>query len=552
MTTDVLERRRRDLESLARERWDLVVVGGGIVGAGVLLDAASRGLRAALVEQADIAAGTSSRSSRLIHGGLRYLEQLRFGLVREALAERSRLLRLAPHLVHLERFLVPLYGWPVLQRAFYGAGLALYDLLGSARHGARSSHLGVQETVELAPPLHRAGLRGGIVYHDGVEDDARYTLAVVRTALARGALAVTRARATGILEDRGRTRGVRVRDQLSGADLEVRTDRVVDATGVWAARADAPFRARSARIQPSRGSHLLVPRPRIPLQTGITIPTRGRVVFLVPWPHVWIVGTTDEPDPGTDPPAATGREVDALLEAVNRTLDVALTRADTVGAYSGLRPLVGDAQRGSTVKVSREHRVDVEPSGLVRIAGGKYTTYRIMARDAVDAALGPDARRRPSATAELPIVGAADPEALELLATRLANETGLPGELTRSLVARHGTEATEVAALGRQTGTLRTLAPGIDELEAEVVWAARCELALSLEDVLARRMRLAERLTDRGEAVAPRTAQLLGAELGWDATGTAEEIERYLSAAHRQFDVPGPQRGSAGALAAPS
>jgi glycerol-3-phosphate dehydrogenase len=537
-----LERRRSDLEALAQESWDLVVVGGGIVGAGILLDAASRGLRAALVEQADIASGTSSRSSRLIHGGLRYLEQLRFGLVHEALDERSRLLRLAPHLVSLERFLVPIYGWPVLHRTFYGAGLALYDLLGSARQGARSAHLGVRDTLELAPPLRRAGLRGGIVYRDGVEDDARYTLAVVRTALAGGALAVTRARATSVLEEGGGVRGVRVRDELSGAELHVRTQRLVDATGVWGARPGGPFGGGSVRVQPSRGSHLLVPRARIPLQTGMTIRVPGRVVFLVPWPHVWIVGTTDEPDPTfSDPPTATAAEVDVLLEAVNRTLDVGLTRGDVVGTYAGLRPLVGDPGRTSTVKVSREHRVHVEPSGLVRIAGGKYTTYRVMARDAVDAALGPAARRRPSATAELPLVGAAEPADLERIASRLARETGLATDTTRSLARRHGTEAEAVAALGRRTGTLRPLGPSLDELEAEVVWAAQCELALSLEDVLARRMRLAERLRDRGEAIAPRAAELFGGELGWEATRTATEVESYLAAAHRQHDVPGPQ-----------
>jgi len=225
------------LETLGREEWDLVVVGGGIVGAGVLLDATSRGLRAVLVEQEDIASGTSSKSSRLIHGGLRYLEQFHFGLVREALSERSRLMRLAPHLVRPEKFLFPVYGLPAIHRLFYGSGMILYDLLGSARDVGRSRHLAAGATLELAPDLRRDGLRGGILYHDAVDDDARYTVAVVRTALSRGALALTRVQAISVQEEGGSLAGLRVRDALSGDELPVRTRRIVDATGVWAARA---------------------------------------------------------------------------------------------------------------------------------------------------------------------------------------------------------------------------------------------------------------------------------------------------------------------------
>lgn len=540
--TGPLEHRRAVLEALAREQWDVVVVGGGIVGAGILLDATSRGLRAALVEQDDIASGTSSRSSRMIHGGLRYLEQLHVGLVREALAERARLLMLAPHLVRLEPLLFPLYGPPVWTRLFYGSGIALYDLLGSARRGGGSRHLGVDATLALAPVLRRRDLRGGIVYHDGVEDDARYTLEVVRTALARGATSVTRARAIGLLAAAGgRASGVSVRDELSGDELEVRARHVVDATGVWAARPDGPFGGGSIRMQPSRGSHLVVPRERIPVSTGLTIRVPGRTVFLVPWPDAWLIGTTDEPFAGPpERPAAGGHEVDEILGAVNRTLDVDLRREDATGTYAGLRPLVGEARGGSTVTVSREHRVRVESSGLVRIGGGKYTTYRVMARDAVDAALGPEARRRPSATARLAITGAARPDALERLASSLAMEHGLPPRVAERLVSRHGTEAAGVVALGRASDSLRTLAPGVPHLEAEVRWAAREELALSLDDVLARRMRLAPVLPDRGASIASRVAELLGAELGWDAGRRAAEVDRYLASAHREYDVPPP------------
>jgi glycerol-3-phosphate dehydrogenase len=538
-----VDRRAADLRWLAEERWDILVVGGGIVGAGTLLDAASRGLRAALVEQDDIASGTSGRSSRLIHGGLRYLEQLRFGLVREALAERRRLLRLAPHLVRVAPFLFPIYGLPFIHRPFYGAGLTLYDVLGGRLDGGRHRHLGVAAALEQAPSLRRAGLQGALVYHDGIEDDARYALAVVRTAQRRGALAVTRAQALGPLGTTQRADGwidgARVRDMLSGAEIEVRAERVIDATGVWAARG-GPFGAGSVGLLPSRGSHLLVRRERIPSRMGMTIRAPGKVVFLVPWPGHWVIGTTDAPYHGpVDRPSASPAEVDEILAVVNRRLDVDLTHADIVGTYAGLRPLVAPRRDGSTLKVSREHRVRVEADGVVRIAGGKYTTYRVMARDAVDAALGPyEARRRPSASAALTLVGAADPDALGALAHELVTSAGLPIQVAQGLVGRHGTEATGVVALGRDLDLLRPLGAGIDVLEAEVAWAAREELALSLDDVLARRTRLAQELPDRGGSVAGRTAAILGAELGWEPGRIEREVPAYLASAHREFDVP--------------
>jgi len=534
-----LEQRRHDLETLAREEWDLLVVGGGIVGAGVLLDAASRGLRAALIEQEDIASGTSSKSSRLIHGGLRYLEQFHFGLVREALSERSRLMRLAPHLVRPEKFLFPVYGLPAVHRLFYGSGMVLYDLLGSARDVGRSRHIGAGPTFELAPDLRRHGLRGGILYHDAVEDDARYALAVVRTALARGALALTRVQATSVQDEGDTLAGLNVRDVLSGAELMIRTGCIVDATGVWAARADRAFTGTPATLVPSRGSHLIVRRDRIPLQHGLTIRVPGKVVFIIPWNAYWLIGTTDHPDAGIpEHVAATPSEVDELLAAVNGTLQVDLARSDLVGTYAGFRPLVGHPRRGSTVTVSREHHVQVDRPGLVRVSGGKYTTYRVMAADAVDAALGESARRQPSATADLPIIGASDPGALAALAASLST-SGLDAPVAERLVARHGIEAADVVELGAATDTLRTLGPGIDQLEAEVVWAVRRELALGLDEVLARRTRLAQELPDRGASIVERISHLVAAELGWDEPRRTAEVERYLTSARAEYGVPG-------------
>ncbi len=557
----VLDRRAADLARLADERWDLLVVGGGITGAGILLDAASRGLRAALVERDDLAVGTSSRSSRLIHGGLRYLEQFRIGLVREALAERHRLLRLAPHLVRIEPFLFPLYGGP-LTRPFFDAGLTLYDLLGAGADGGRHRHLSVAEALDATPSLRRAGLRGAFVYHDGQEDDARYTLAVARTARAAGGLPVTRVSATGPLEEGGRICGIHARDELTGTAFTIAAGHVIDATGVWSGRPDGPFPVPvgAAPVRPSRGTHIVVARERIQSRHGLTLRIPGRVCFLVPWPDHWVIGTTDLDDDGpADRPVPTAAEIDTILGNVNATLDVGLSRADILGAYSGLRPLAADpgGKPGSTVKASREHRIRTDPSGLVRIGGGKYTTYRVMAAQTVDVALEREAATaRPSATADLPMLGAAPLADLARLAGRIAAESGLDRVVAERLVARHGTEASDVVALGGELDLLRPIGSGIVHLEVEVVRAVRDEAALGLDDVLARRTRLAQELPDRGASIAPRIAELVGRELGWSEADRAREIAAYLASAHREFDVPGSAAGPgtrvAGAPAAPS
>ncbi len=541
MTAAPLEERRRSLAALADGPLDVLVVGGGIVGSGAALDAATRGLRVGLVERDDIAVGTSSRSSRLIHGGLRYLEQYRFGLVREALSERSRILHLAPHLVTIEPLLFPLFGLPVVTRVFYQSGMTLYDVLGARKDGGWHHHLSVPQVVEMAPAIRRHRLRGGLLFHDGVEDDARYTLAVARTAREEGAAVVTRVRADSLIEEGGRVVGARVCDGPSGEDLEIRARVVIDATGVWDADPDAPLSGGSTRLLPSRGAHLVVPRARIPSSVGLTIRVPGKVVFLVPWPHFWLIGTTDAPYDGPiDRPTAGKDEVNELLAAVNHVLDVDLSRDDVVGTYAGLRPLIAPSS-GSTVTASREHRIVVERNGLVRVSGGKYTTYRMMAEQTVDAALGvlgEQAAARPTRTTTRRLVGATDRPELDRIAAGLASETGLEPAVAARLVARHGTEAPAVVALGRELGLLRRLVDGEDHLEAEVAWAGRHELALSIDDVLARRMRIVHELPDRAAGIAPRVAAILGAELGWDASRQANEVDAFLAGARREFAVP--------------
>jgi glycerol-3-phosphate dehydrogenase len=541
-----LERRAADLERLVDTIWDVLIVGGGVVGAGALLDAASRGLTAALIEQDDVAIGTSSRSSRLIHGGLRYLEQVHLPLVREALAERRRLLRNAPHLVSLEPQLFPVYGIPFLQKAFYDAGLTLYDILGARHDGGWHRRLDLEGCLEIWPSLRRTGLRGGLLYHDGVEDDARFTLALLRTALETEAspVAMTRVRATGLRggEASGPLRTATATDTLRGAEIEIRARSIVDATGVWAAEPHHPFASPSIRLLPSRGAHLVVPRERIPARAGLTIRVPGKVVFFIPWPDHWLIGTTDAPYQGRpERVAASATEVDELVATVNATLDVELTRADVVGTYAGLRPLIAPS-RGSTVKASREHRITAEPNGVVRVAGGKYTTYRVMARDVIDAALGrAAARTRPSVTADLQLIGAADAASRGEIGRQIgavdAMADALP-DVPARLAARHGTEAPAVASLGRELDLLRPLVPGRPFLEAEVAWAVRRELALSVDDVLSRRLRLSPELGEKRAGVASRVAEIMSRELGWDRVGCERERDAYIETSKQEYGVP--------------
>ncbi|HEU0244421.1 MAG TPA: glycerol-3-phosphate dehydrogenase C-terminal domain-containing protein, partial [Candidatus Limnocylindrales bacterium] len=405
----------------------------------------------------------------------------------------------------------------------------------------------LEQTLDYAPNLVRTNLRGSLLYHDAMEDDARFALAVVRTAQARfgdHALAVTRVRATGPIRSGSRgsdpIAGARVTDGLTGEAFDVRATTVLDATGVWSALPDRPFGAGSFSVLPARGAHLVIPRDRIPAAGGMTLRIPGRVAFLVPWPRHWIVGTTDTPHHGpVDRVAATSEDVDHILGTVNGALDLGLTRDDLVGTYAGLRPLVAPSVATSSVKISREHRVSVEAPGLVRVSGGKYTTYRVMARDAVDAVLGPEAATRPTRTRQLPIHGAARREQLDALAGRLATgEHGLGREVAASLVDRYGTEAEAVLGYGAEHDLIRRLVDGAPFLEAEIAWGVERELALSLDDLLARRMRLAHTLPDRGAAIAPRVAQIAGHVLGWDRDRQAREVEDYLRTARREYGVP--------------
>lgn len=522
-----LEARVASLDALRRERFDVLVVGGGITGVGVLLDARSRGMSAALVEQDDLGVGTSSRSSKLIHGGLRYLEQFRFGLVREALAERATLMRIASHLVHLEPFTVPLHGSP-LAVPYLGAGLVLYGMLGAGF----PRYLTPGAAKRAIPALRADRLRGAFVYRDGVEDDARLVIAVARTAIARGGVAATRIRATGLAKGSdGRVTGVQAEDLMAGEAFVIAAETVIDATGATGG-AGGPFAhdAGEVRVMPSLGIHIVLDRARIPASGGLTMRIPGRVLFLIPWGRRWIVGTTDHPwDGPVDRPVAPAEQVDEVIGNINMTIDEPITRADVIATFAGIRPLAATSDE-STVKASREHVVGSPTPGLVTVRGGKYTTYRRIAADVVDAALGARARVSPSATADLVLVGGRSTPPLGTGAT--------DPEALAALVGRYGSEASELLAMGAERGLLGRLHPDTDYLEVEVAWAVERELALSLDDILARRLRLAIETSDHGGSVAGRIADIVGPSLGWDEERKVAEVAAYTASAAREYGVP--------------
>jgi glycerol-3-phosphate dehydrogenase len=481
--------RRRAIEAATSGDLDVLVVGGGITGAGAALDAATRGLRVALVEARDLASGTSSASSKLIHGGLRYLEMGDLGLVREALRERELLLtRLAPHLVTPVPFLWPLRGrgW---ERAYLGAGLILYDTIGGARSVPRHRHLSRRGALAVAPALRRDALVGAVQFHDAAEDDARMVVEVARTAAAHGAHIATRVRVTGIRSP-GEVEAV---DEETGETLLLRAREVAGAAGVWTDRLrELAGGISSRRIVPSKGIHIFVARERLPMDTGLLVRTEKSVLFVIPWQGGWLIGDTDTPWPhGPDTPVATGADVDYLLARTNALLERPLTRDDVHGVTVGLRPLVADAARSDTTRISRKHVVERPAPGLTTIAGGKYTTYRVMAADLIDA-VAPGTR---SVTSEVPL---------------------------------HAGRATELAALiDAQPDLGKPLAGG--HLRGEVVHACTHEGALHLEDVLERRTRLALTAPDRGLAAAAPAAALMAGALGWDADRTREETDAWRS-----------------------
>lgn len=517
------------LERMANEVFDVVVIGAGSTGAGAALDAATRGLSTALVEGRDFAAGTSSRSSKLIHGGLRYLEQGDLGLVREALRERSLLLNtLCPHLVRPVPFLYPLTEhW---ERAYVGAGMVLYDSLGGYKGLKRHRHLTKRGARRIAPALRPDYLVGGIQYYDAQVDDARHTLALARTAAKYGAAVASNAPVVGFLREGEHVTGVRVRDLRSDREIEVQSRQVINATGVWTDDVQALVGERGKfRVRASKGVHIVVPRDRLQLETGLILRTDKSVLFVIPWGRHWILGTTDT-DWALDKahPAASSTDIDYILEQANRVLAQPLGHEDVEGVYAGLRPLLaGESER--TSQLSREHTVAAPVPGLVAVAGGKYTTYRVMARDAVDAvARGLEQAVPASVTQVTELVGAEGFRALWNQRMRLAERSGLHPTRIEHLLRRYGSAIEDLLELIAERPQLgEPIEHAEDHLQVEARYAASHEGALHLDDTLARRTRISIETFDRGVGAAEQVANLMGEVLGWSGEDVEREVRHY-------------------------
>ncbi|MET4589043.1 glycerol-3-phosphate dehydrogenase/oxidase [Arthrobacter sp. 754] len=522
--------------ALPGKELDILIVGGGIVGTGAALDAVTRGLSVGIVEASDWAAGTSSRSSKLIHGGLRYLEMLDFGLVKEALHERGLLLsELAPHLARPVPFLYPLTK-PFLERPYVGAGIALYDLLsisgGHSRGVPFHKHLSRRGTLRAAPSLKKDAFVGSIRYYDGQVDDAKYVANLVRTAAHYGAHAVNQMAVVSFLREGERVVGAKVVDHEDGSQFNVRAKQVINATGVWTDETQAMVTDRGQlKVRASKGIHLVVPRDRFQSTVGLILRTEKSVLFVIPWGRHWIIGTTDT-DWNLDKahPAASSKDIDYILDHVNQVLKRPLTREDVEGVYAGLRPLLA-GENDSTAKLSREHIVAHPVPGLVVVAGGKWTTYRVMAKDAVDEATRTmDERVPPSCTETIPLLGASGFKAAWNRRNRTAEESGVHVARVEHLLNRYGSMTPEVLDIIARDPALAEPLPGADDyLQAEAVYAATHEGARHVSDVLTRRTRISIESWDRGVTAVPVVAKLMGEVLGWSDEQREREITHYIA-----------------------
>jgi glycerol-3-phosphate dehydrogenase len=550
--------RGRAIEILTQERFDVVVIGGGITGAGVALDAASRGYSVALVEKADFASGTSSRSSKLVHGGLRYLQQFDLGLVREALLERQLMVKLAPHLVTPLEMVVPAFGGGRPDR-LVGIGLNMYDVMATPRlRGRRAARraaengdtdwsparhrlISGEEVVELLPALAAREPTGGYLFYDCQTDDARLVLTVLGEAERFGAICANRLEVVGLVSHDGDDGGVRVRDGESGAELSVRGDNVINATGVWADRIrpdELHSEAELPTIVPSRGTHVTVSRVDLPLRAGAIVPAgNDRSIFALPWLGASLLGTTDNTyDGDIDRVRPAASDIDYLLEATNSFFGTSLGPGDMTGAYAGVRPLIssGDARR--SVDISRKAELYETSSGLITITGGKLTTWRRMAKLVVDRLVERDGRDAPCRTQEIPLGEPVDPNILPRV-------DGVPEESYAAMAARYGHAAHDLLALaGTRTELAAPIVAGHPDLLAEAPFAASREQALSVGDVLLRRTRLglvaARAIRESGGEVPVQVARAMGADLGWDEARVAVEARRFDQEARSEY-VPG-------------
>jgi glycerol-3-phosphate dehydrogenase len=525
---------------LGQETFDLLVVGGGITGCGVIRDAARRGLNCALIEANDLASGTSSRSSKLIHGGLRYLEQWEFGLVHEAVTERQTLMRIAPHLVRAQAFLFPVYADGPHSLGFVKAGLWVYEGLSMFRSPKLHRNLRVRQVQQEEPILARDGLKGAPLYYDAATDDARLTLETALDAIRAGAAVLNHARVESLCQSaQGRVNGVRIKDALSGESLEVQAKVVVNATGPWTDRVRAMSAKSSDLLRPTKGVHIVVDADRLPVRHAVVCnhPVDKRLLFAIPWGDQSYIGTTDTDFDG-DPKdvAATGEDVDYLLAACAHYFPGAeLGRADVIATWAGLRPLIQDTESSQESSVSREHEIFVDENGLLTIAGGKLTTYRLMAEEVVEKAVqlmdNGVGGLVPPKTDQEPLPGAVgwpldgNPETVAEK-VRAAATHGISPEAALHLARRYGTRGIDIAASLSEEGGA-PLVEGRPEVLGIVDWAIQEELAQTLEDLMVRRTQLYFRDGNQGLDVAPRIAEHMQALLGWTDARREEELSAY-------------------------
>ncbi|MCW2621274.1 MAG: glycerol-3-phosphate dehydrogenase/oxidase [Frankiales bacterium] len=540
--------RAADLRAAIDTEVDVLVVGMGATGAGVALDAASRGLSVLVVDKGDLASGTSSKSSKLVHGGLRYLENYEFGLVREGVVERQLLMRLAPHLVRPMDFLYPVWS-DTAKRRLLGLGLSTYDVFAMASGSAvrRHERLDAAEAIARAPALADSELAYSYLYGDCATDDARLVLAVVQAARRFGALVVSYAEVTGLVTaDAGRVVGAYAVDGLTGQELTLRARYVVNATGVWVdALQQAEEPGRPAVVQPSKGVHVVVPHHRLPLgDTSVLLPSKqgdGRSMFAIPWGRQTILGTTDTPyDGDLEGLSLTAEDLDYVLAAGNAVFRRELTAEDVLGAWAGVRPLIREPGAAGMSDISRRHTLVEGRGGMLTITGGKLTTYRRMAKDVVDRIVERDGRRARCRTDEIPLTGQREESVVVDETRQAAIGLGLAEDVVESLVRQTGESATEVLSLvAAEPAWGARLTPHASHLVAEVVHAARAEGAVTLEDVFSRRMRLSLRERDAGLSGALGAARLLAAETGQDEQWALAQVTAYAEAVRRERGVLG-------------
>ena len=528
------EQRDADLARLGKEHFDVLVLGGGINGVGVALDAITRGLSVALIESDDFASGTSSRSSKLIHGGLRYLEQYDFKLVREALHERELLVSaLAPHLVKPVAFLYPLQE-KVKERTYVGAGLALYDALrGFKRALPGHKHLSQKTISEIAPSLRTDVITGAIRYFDAQVDDARHTMMIARTAKRHGAAIVTQASVDSLIKKNKRVTGAVVIDSLSNKKISVKASTVIMCAGVWSDELHKKFGIEPGyEVKMSKGVHITLPGDAIKAHEGVIIKTAVSVLFIIPWKDQWMIGTTDTEYLG-DPnaPLADRSDVQYIIDQANRVLSPRISIDQVIGVFAGLRPLVANKKATDTTKLSREHTVDRPVPGFVSLAGGKYTTYRVMAKDAVDMATNDITKlTSESITAKLPIIGADGYFALTQQVEMLSAKYNLKQETITHLLNRYGSDISDILDLIEEDRKLAApLTRALPYLKAEIIYAVTSEGAHSVCDVLERRTRIWFEAENFGEDLAPAVADLIAPYLGWKAAQKKQSIAAYLA-----------------------